>query len=79
MTEKHDIDWYGEQLIALIGLSSSAVGVRFLADGEQPDGARMLKQHRYCQAVMRARRGESVLLNGSGIACPAAAAARLRR
>ena len=65
----------GEKLAEFLRLSSSAVGVRFLADGEQPDGALVLKQHRYCQALMRARRGESVLLNGEGIACPAAAAA----
>jgi len=65
----------GEKLVEFLRLSSSAVGVRFLADGEQPDGALVLKQHRYCQALMRARRGEIVLLNGNGIACPAAAAA----
>lgn len=35
----------------------------------------MLKLHRYCQALMRARQGESVLLDDSGIACPAAAGA----
>lgn len=75
MAEMHDIVSYGEQLKTLIGLSSPAVGVRFLTDAEQPDGARMLKQHRYCQALMRARHGESVLLDESGIACPAAAAA----
>lgn len=75
MAETHEIASYGEQLKTLIGLSSSAVGVRFLTDGAPANGARLLKQHRYCQALMRARRGESVLLNGSGIACPAAAAA----
>lgn len=75
MIENHDVAWYGEQLKTLVGLSSPAVGVRFLADAEQPDGARMLKQHRYCQALMRARHGESVLLDDSGITCPAAAAA----
>lgn len=75
MTAKHETAGYGEQLKALIGLSSSAVGVRFLTNGQQPDGARVLKKHRYCQALMRARRGESVLLDETGIACPAAAAA----
>jgi uncharacterized protein (DUF169 family) len=75
MVEKHEMASYGEKLRTLIGMSSSAVGVRFLADGEQPDGALVLKGHRYCQALMRARRGESVLLNGEGIACPAAASA----
>ena len=75
MAEKQEIAWYGEQLKTLVGLSSSAVGVRFLADDVQPHGARVLKQHRYCQALIRARRGESVLLDREGIACPAAAAA----
>ena len=31
--------------------------------------------HRYCQALMRARRGEHVILDAAGISCPAAAAA----
>lgn len=75
VTESHTTASYGEQLKTLIGLSHPAVGVRFLVDGEPPDGARVLKQHRYCQALMRARQGESVLLDESGIACPAAAAA----
>lgn len=60
---------------AILGLSDAPVGVRFLMDGERADRAQALKQHRYCQALMRARRGESVLLGGEGIACPAAAAA----
>jgi uncharacterized protein (DUF169 family) len=34
-----------------------------------------LQQHRYCQALMKARRGQSVLLDSAGMACPAAAAA----
>jgi uncharacterized protein (DUF169 family) len=75
MIEKTKVAAYGEQLQALVGLSSPAVGVRFLANGEQPDGTLMLKQHRYCQGLMRARRGESVSLYENGIACPAAAAA----
>ena len=51
------------------------MGVRLLSDEGYPEGTKILKQHRYCQALMRARHGESVLLNGKGIACPAAAAA----
>jgi len=34
-----------------------------------------LKRHRYCQAVMRARHGASVTLDGPDMSCPAAAAA----
>jgi len=52
------------------------VGVRLLQDGIVRPGATLsLKQHRYCQALMKARRGQSVLLDGVGLACPAAAAA----
>jgi len=36
---------------------------------------RKLEKHRYCQALMRARSGEQVVLEGGEIACPAAAAA----
>jgi len=36
---------------------------------------RPLQGHRYCQALMRARRGEAVTLDARGLACPAAAAA----
>lgn len=40
-----------------------------------PEKAIRLNRHRYCQALMRARDGESVLLDAEGISCPAAAAA----
>lgn len=35
----------------------------------------LLPHHRYCQAVMLARRGQAVLLDREGIVCPAVAAA----
>lgn len=65
----------GARMRAILGLSGAPVGVRFLTDGERPDQAQVLEQHRYCQGLMLARRGESVLLDEEGIACPAAAAA----
>lgn len=66
----------GSRIIALLGLTGSPVGVRLLPeDAAPPAGARMLNQYRYCQALMLARHGEHVLLDGRGIACPAAAAA----
>jgi len=66
----------GERMKAILGLSVSPVGVRFL-DGQegQVAGAEILGGHRYCQAVMKARRGAHVVLDGEGISCPAAAAA----
>ena len=66
----------GVNMISILGLSGSPIGVRLLAgNDEYPAEAEMLKHHRYCQALMRARRGEHVLLDGEGIACPSAAAA----
>ena len=66
----------GEAIITILGLTTSPVGVRFLGEGtDYPEGAEVLKQHRYCQALMKARHGENVILDAEGIACPAAAAA----
>ncbi|MGB9700876.1 MAG: DUF169 domain-containing protein [Thermodesulfobacteriota bacterium] len=67
---------YGMRMVSILGLSSSPVGVRFLSnDGKVSEETERLLQHRYCQAVMKARRGGDVLLDGEGISCPAAAAA----
>lgn len=74
--ELKQIREHGARMISILGLSSSPVGVRLLSpDGKVSPGAERLLQHRYCQALMRARRGWDVLLDGEGISCPAAAAA----
>jgi uncharacterized protein (DUF169 family) len=74
--ELNQIRECGARAGSILGLSSSPVGVRLLAkDGKIPPGAERLLQHRYCQALMKARRGRDVLLDGEGISCPAAAAA----
>ena len=66
----------GREMRSLLGLSGSPVGVALIRSGEpRPDGALELRRHRYCQAVMKARKGQDVVLDGMGIACPAAAAA----
>jgi len=60
-----------------IGLGSFPVGVKFVlseSDLTYP-GIKRLHRHRYCQALMRARQGEHVILDSEGIACPAAAKA----
>ncbi len=63
-------------MASILGLSGSAVGVRLLSFGaDYPPDAELLNQHRYCQALMKARGGEHVILDGDGISCPAAAAA----
>lgn len=64
------------RMTSILGLSRKPVGVRFLAsEAVSPKGAEHLEGYRYCQALMRAQRGGSVLLNAEGISCPAAASA----
>ncbi len=66
----------GKDMKNSVGLSYYPVGVRFLGQGKDyPKDAEVLKGHRYCQALMKARHGESVILDAEGIACPASAAA----
>ena len=66
----------GTRLVEILGLVGSPVGVRLLAPGaDAPAGAAALKHHRYCQAIMKARRGANVSLDAEGLSCPAAAAA----
>lgn len=62
----------------LLGDGTDAVAVFLLTEGHEQHsfGAfTSLRGHRYCQALMKARRGGSVLLEPNGLACPAAAAA----
>jgi uncharacterized protein (DUF169 family) len=63
------------QMRDILQLSSASIGVSFRSEGSEAPGGRALSQHRFCQALMRARHGETVTLDGSGLACPAAAAA----
>jgi uncharacterized protein (DUF169 family) len=61
-----------DRMISTLGLSSSPVGVRMLSDPKDlPGGAERLERYRYCQALMKARRGQDVFLDGEGISCPA--------
>jgi len=65
-----------QRMVKILDLSRSPVGVKLLSEGQKlPNGATVLKKHRYCQAIMKARDGESVILNKEGISCPAAAVA----
>ena len=66
----------GNQMAEMLGFRGAAVGVRIVQTGEpQSPGSIRLPHHRYCQALMLARRGQSVTLDGEGLSCPAAAAA----
>lgn len=60
-----------------VELGGQPVAVRLVGPGEESALAGLARadRHRYCQALMRARRGESVYVDAEAIACPAAAAA----
>ncbi len=66
----------GRAMIGILGLATSPVGVGFIGENaDYPDGAGVLRRHRCCQALMKARRDQEVLLDARGVTCPAAAAA----
>lgn len=73
--ELEQIKQMGLQMQNLVGLSASVIGVRFLNENLETEMGIPLSQHRFCQALMRARRGEVVSLTGEEMSCPAAAAA----
>ena len=66
---------YDRMLRDAIGLRSHPAGVSFLRDLAPAQEVERAKGHRFCQAVMRARQGERLLLTAEEIACPAAASA----
>jgi len=64
----------GAEMKDILGLKWSPVGVRLMSAEEVPN-AEILVKHRYCQAVMKARQGHSVLLKKEELSCPAALSA----
>ena len=65
------------RLVEILGIDTEPVAV-FLLGPESALLAKSFKNvtgHRYCQLLMRARHGESVVLAPDELACPAAAAA----
>lgn len=71
----HNICEYARKMKDILGLEFEPVGVKFTTGTDVPENAKNLGHHRYCQALMLARRGRKVFLNAGGLACPAAAAA----
>ena len=61
----------------VLGLEAEPVAVYLLRPEDERGGNSFTRApgHRYCQALMRARRGERILLTSQDLACPAAAAA----
>jgi uncharacterized protein (DUF169 family) len=75
---EQDVRTLGARLREIVGLETCPVGVYLQREGdrdERLDGFVRVERHRYCQAVMRARAGEPVLLDPDECACPAARAA----
>ena len=63
-----------EILKSTVDLHSEPVGAKFYKTIPN-NGLKEVVDHRFCQLIMRARRGEELLLTKDGITCPAAAAA----
>jgi len=67
-----------DDMVAAIGLETDPVAVFFVApDADMTPfaGWTPVERHRYCQALMKARGGERVVLDADELACPAAARA----
>jgi len=64
---------FADKLSHILGLESHPVAVKFLAEVPHFEGFRKALKSRCCQALMRARRGESVYLTPEEITCPASA------
>lgn len=63
-----------EALKTAVDLTCEAVGIKFYKTPPVNKFSEV-KDHRFCQFIMRARKGETIILTKDGITCPAAAAA----
>jgi len=73
-----DLQLLADNMAQAIGLESAPVAVFLLspdADMAPFAGWEAVERHRYCQALMKARAGERVILEADELACPAAAKA----
>ncbi|WP_214041439.1 DUF169 domain-containing protein [Methanoculleus sp.] len=75
MTAIEDIQKMGSAMKEFLGLSGSPVGVRIVKQNDEIAEAEPAGGHRFCQALMRGRRGDHVVVTAETIACPAAARA----
>jgi uncharacterized protein (DUF169 family) len=76
--EASDVAALADALVRHVGLESAPVAVFLLApeaDLRPYAGWAQAQHHRYCQALMKARRGQRVVLEPDELACPAAARA----
>ena len=73
-----DMQILADEMVQAVGLESAPVAVFLLspdADMAPFAGWTAVERHRYCQALMKARGGERVILEADELACPAAAKA----
>lgn len=73
-----DFNSIANKLTEILGLETAPVAVFLTRKGESTAASNQFKpvsSHRYCQLLMRARRGESLVLEPDELSCPAAAAA----
>ena len=73
-----DLQLLAAEMTQAIGLESAPVAVFLLSpDADMAPFAdwEAVERHRYCQALMKARAGERVILEADELACPAAAKA----
>jgi len=75
MVTPDEIRMYSKRMREILGLTGSPIGVRLQKIPVAVPGAEPAQGHRYCQALMRARHGDHVLVDASTISCPAAARA----
>jgi uncharacterized protein (DUF169 family) len=71
---ENDFNTIAETLKQSVGLEYEPVGVKFYKTAPQ-NGIPKAEDHRMCQLIMRARKGENLILTKDEISCPAAAAA----
>jgi uncharacterized protein (DUF169 family) len=65
-----------QKLEEILGLDAPPIAVRIVKTKDPlPDIKSLSKNSRYCQLLMLARKGQTLMLNGENIACPAAKAA----
>lgn len=65
---------YSKIISLSVGLQAKPVAVKFVKQINDHQEI-IVKDHRFCQLIMRARKGEELILTSDGITCPAAAAA----
>jgi len=74
--KQNDFKMISRKMREILDLKRYPVGVKFLKkDDKFPVEAEIIKKNRYCQALMKARNSQSVVLTGEELNCPAAASA----